>query len=54
VTGPDTCELLCLDLPRAAGLVRSRRDTKMVMYALTSGGAALLAAVIPLPEKVPA
>ncbi len=32
---------------RAAGLVRSRRDGKMVMYALTEPGAALLAAVLP-------
>jgi DNA-binding transcriptional ArsR family regulator len=113
VTDPDTCELLCLDLPRAealrlsrpvpdvlsaaadaakalsdptrltvavalreggelcvcdlawvcersdklvshhvrqlrsAGLVRSRRDGKMVMYSLTDTGAALLAAVMP-------
>jgi DNA-binding transcriptional ArsR family regulator len=112
VTSPDTCELLCLDLPRAeglrrarpaavdlsiaaeaakaladptrlaaavalrdggelcvcdlawvcersdkvishhvrqlraAGLVRSRRDGKMVMYELTETGAALLAAVL--------
>ena len=30
---------------RAAGLVRSRRDGKMVMYALTEGGARLLGAV---------
>ncbi len=113
MTGPDTCELLCLDLPRAealrrsrpaagtlstaaeaakaladptrltvaaalreggelcvcdlawvcersdklvshhvrqlraAGLVRSRRDGKMVMYELTETGAALLAVVLP-------
>src|SRR3954471_15359746 len=32
---------------RAAGLVRSRRDGKMVMYELTQPGAALLAAVLP-------
>jgi ArsR family transcriptional regulator, lead/cadmium/zinc/bismuth-responsive transcriptional repressor len=32
---------------RAAGLVRSRRDGKMVMYELTDVGAALLAAVLP-------
>jgi DNA-binding transcriptional ArsR family regulator len=32
---------------RAAGLVRSRRDGKMVMYELTGTGAALLAAVLP-------
>src|ERR1700748_2559656 len=32
---------------RAVGLVRSRRDGKMVMYALTQRGEALLAAVFP-------
>jgi DNA-binding transcriptional ArsR family regulator len=32
---------------RAAGLVRSRRDGKMVMYELTQRGAALLAVVLP-------
>jgi ArsR family transcriptional regulator, lead/cadmium/zinc/bismuth-responsive transcriptional repressor len=37
---------------RAAGLVGSRRDGKMVLYALTSGGRALLDAV--LPVEVPA
>ncbi len=31
---------------RAAGLVRSRRDGKMVMYALSDEGRALLAAVL--------
>ncbi len=31
---------------RSAGLVRSRRDGKMVMYALTETGAALAAAVL--------
>ncbi len=31
---------------RAAGLVRSRRDGKMVMYALTDEGAALVEAVL--------
>jgi DNA-binding transcriptional ArsR family regulator len=31
---------------RAAGLVRSRRDGKMVMYSLTEAGAELLAAVM--------
>src|SRR3954466_15116215 len=36
-------------LMRGAGLVRSRRDGKMVMYALTDRGAALLAAVLPAP-----
>ena len=36
---------------RSAGLVRSRRDGKMVMYALTDAGAALLGAVAaPLTE----
>jgi DNA-binding transcriptional ArsR family regulator len=39
---------------RAAGLVRSRRDGKMVMYSLTSEGAALLAAVMPVSEELPA
>ncbi len=33
---------------RAAGLVRSRRDGKMVMYELTEAGTALLAAVLPV------
>lgn len=32
---------------RSAGLVRSRRDGKMVMYELTDLGTALLAAVFP-------
>jgi len=32
---------------RAAGLVSSRRDGKMVMYGLTETGAALLEAVLP-------
>ncbi len=32
---------------RTAGLVRSRRDGKMVMYELTDLGSALLAAVLP-------
>lgn len=31
---------------RAAGLVRSRRDGKMVMYALTDAGAELLRSVV--------
>ena len=35
---------------RSAGLVRSRRDGKMVMYALTEAGAALLAAVFTVTE----
>jgi len=34
-----------LRLLRAAGLVRSRRDGKLVMYGLTEGGRALLGAV---------
>jgi DNA-binding transcriptional ArsR family regulator len=38
---------------RASGLVRSRRDGKMVMYELTETGAALLAAVLSAAE-VPA
>ena len=33
---------------RAAGLVCSRRDGKMVMYELTEAGTALLAAVLPV------
>jgi DNA-binding transcriptional ArsR family regulator len=37
---------------RSAGLVGSRRDGKMVLYALTNGGRALLDAV--LPEQVSA
>src|SRR2546429_7290818 len=32
---------------RTHGLVRSRRDGKMVMYSLTDGGRALLATVLP-------
>jgi DNA-binding transcriptional ArsR family regulator len=35
---------------RAAGLVRSRRDGKMVMYELTDMGTALLAAVLPAAQ----
>jgi len=34
---------------RAAGLVRSRRDGKMVMYELTDTGTALLTAVLAAP-----
>ena len=34
----------------SAGLVRSRRDGKMVMYELTEAGTALLAAVLPAAE----
>lgn len=33
---------------RAVGLVRSRRDGKMVMYELSETGAALLGAVLPV------
>lgn len=39
---------------RAAGLVASRRDGKMVMYELTAAGAALLASVVAEIEAVPA
>jgi DNA-binding transcriptional ArsR family regulator len=40
---------------RAAGLVRSRRDGKMVLYELTESGVALLAAVLPTAAvEVPA
>ena len=39
---------------RSAGLVRSRRDGKMVMYSLTGRGTALLAAVIPAGAAVAA
>jgi len=35
---------------RSAGLVRSRRDGKMVMYSLTAVGHALLGAVLPAVE----
>jgi ArsR family transcriptional regulator, lead/cadmium/zinc/bismuth-responsive transcriptional repressor len=35
---------------RSAGLVDSRRDGKMVMYALTQRGVAFLAAVLPAAE----
>ena len=39
---------------RAAGLVASRRDGKMVLYALTEAGAALLEAVLPgVPAELP-
>jgi DNA-binding transcriptional ArsR family regulator len=37
---------------RAARLVRSRRDGKMVMYELTETGAAFLALVLPAAEMV--
>ena len=39
---------------RAAGLVRSRRDGRMVLYELTANGAELLAAVLPAPAEVSA
>lgn len=39
---------------RSAGLVASRRDGKMVMYALTETGTTLLAAVVQTREVVPA
>jgi DNA-binding transcriptional ArsR family regulator len=39
---------------RGAGLVRSRRDGKMVMYELTDLGSVLLAAVLPNRSEVPA
>jgi len=35
---------------RAAGIVRSRRDGKMVMYELTERGAAILTAFAPVAE----
>lgn len=39
---------------RAAGLVVSRRDGKMVLYSLTTAGAALLEAVLPhVPSEAP-
>jgi DNA-binding transcriptional ArsR family regulator len=39
---------------RAAALVRSRRDGKMVLYSLTDAGAALLAAVMLATGEAPA
>lgn len=39
---------------RASGLVSSRREGKMVMYALTGAGAALVAAVVGSEAEVPA
>jgi DNA-binding transcriptional ArsR family regulator len=39
---------------RTTGLVQSRRDGKMVMYALTDTGRALLDAVLPSAGEVPA
>jgi DNA-binding transcriptional ArsR family regulator len=38
---------------RAAGLVRSRRDGKLVMYALTAEGRALLELVLASPAAAP-
>jgi DNA-binding transcriptional ArsR family regulator len=37
---------------RSAGLVRSRRDGKMVLYSLTGAGDALLRAVLDVPAEV--
>jgi DNA-binding transcriptional ArsR family regulator len=37
---------------RAAGLAKSRRDGKMVLYSLTDQGVALLAAVVEEPAPV--
>lgn len=39
---------------RGDGLVRSRRDGKMVLYSLTAAGRALLAAVLDVATEVPA
>jgi ArsR family transcriptional regulator, lead/cadmium/zinc/bismuth-responsive transcriptional repressor len=39
---------------RAAGLVQSRREGKMVMYSLTSTGRHLLKAIVGAEAKVPA
>jgi ArsR family transcriptional regulator, lead/cadmium/zinc/bismuth-responsive transcriptional repressor len=38
---------------RAAGVVTSRRDGKMVIYSVTDAGRLLLAAVLADPEPVP-
>ena len=38
---------------RSHGLVRSRRDGKLVMYTLTSGGVSLLSAVLGTPVGTP-
>ncbi len=38
---------------RTAGLVRSRRDGKMVMYTMTNDGRALLRAVLPAEAMSP-
>ena len=40
-----------LRILRTHGLVRSRRDGKLVMYELTEGGLSLLSAVIGEPAK---
>jgi len=37
---------------RSAGLVRSRRESKMVMYALTGDGEALVTSVLPADAAV--
>lgn len=39
---------------RTAGLVRPRRDGRMVMYSLTAAGAELLSAFVAIPGEVPA
>ncbi len=39
---------------RAAGLVQSRRDGKMVMYGLTHAGTALLDTLLPQTQAVAA
>lgn len=39
---------------RQAGLARSRRDGKMVLYSLTDPGAALLDALVPARQEVTA
>src|SRR5689334_17195316 len=39
---------------RQGGLARSRRDGKMVLYALTDEGRALLDALVPVGEQAPA
>jgi len=49
----DRCDLLCLDLEVAAGILRFRRDGKVVFYALTDEGRALLNAVLSTTEALP-
>src|SRR4051794_14040438 len=39
---------------RQSGLARSRREGKMVLYALTDAGAALLDALLPTRDEAPA